>query len=197
MKFQTVLGLCAVFMLGFACAYAYNVSVGHVSPRISVNMEYVFELSDGTVCGSTGNIITDIGDQYVSNLTVNRAMSGFSYGSNGTVFISLGNSSTISYSDTKLLQEAVNSGFSRTDALTPTYSSGSGIGNGNYYNFTVTNKFTATATIAINATGLQWDGTSNSDNNLFAEANIGTLPTGQVFNANDNCTITWTITFQH
>jgi hypothetical protein len=166
-------------------------------------MEYHFEIAEGAgvkdISGSSGNLITDIGDQFISNLTVGRTMTSFTYGTNGTVYIALGNGTNLAYADTKLTTECAlaDTGFKRSAALTPTYASGTGIGNGNHYNFTITNKFTATQADTINCTSVQWSSVPVSDNNMFNEASIGTLPTGQAFAIGDNCTITVTITFQH
>jgi len=165
----------------------------HKIPQVTVNMEYHFELADGAgvkdVYGSAGNLITDIGDQFASNITSGRTMTGYDYTKNGTYYIALGNGTNLAYSDTKLTTEVPSgNGFSRSSAITPTYASATGIGNGYYFNFTVTNKFTATAAYTINATSLHWSGVAGSDGNMFAEASIGTLPVGQAFAVNDNCT---------
>jgi hypothetical protein len=176
----------------------------HKPPVISVNFAWSFQIAEGLgvkeMSGSSGNLITDIGNQYVCNLTVNRAgMTGFTYGNNGTFYIALGNGTSLAYADTKLTQEFASSdtGFKRSAALTPTFATGSGIGNGIYANFTVTNKFTATVADCINATSLQWSGVAQSDLNMFNEATIGVTPaTGQAFGVNDNATIAATVTFQ-
>jgi hypothetical protein len=192
--------LTAVLVSSFTYALVQTSWIGHISPKVVVNVEYTFELADGTgASGSTGNLITDIGDQFVSNVTVGRTIADFTYGVNGTVYIALGNGTSLAYADTMLTTECVlaDTGFKRSAALTPTYATGTGIGNGYHFNFTITNKFTATQADTINCTSIQWSGVAESDNNLFAEASIGTLPVGQAFTINDNCTITWTITFQH
>ncbi|MCJ7767015.1 hypothetical protein MUP79_01305 [Candidatus Bathyarchaeota archaeon] len=192
-----------VFSMVTCLAVGYSFSNGllsHVSPKVTVNMSYEFELADGAgASGSIGNQITDIGDQYVSNITVGRTMTDYTYGTNGTVYIALGNGSSLAYADTQLTTEVAgtDTGFRRCAALTPTYATGTGIGNGYHFNFTVTNKFTASVADTINCTSLQWSGGYVTNNNMFAEASIGTLPVGQAFAINDNCTITWTITFQH
>jgi len=175
----------------------------HVPPRISVNVDWTFQIADGAgvrdVTGSSGNLITDIGNAFVCNLTVGRSMTGFTYGTNGTVYIALGNGTSLTYSDTKLTSEIDSSdtGFKRANAsATVTYASGTGIGAGNYANFTLQNKFTATAIDQINATSLHFSGGAGSDNNMVSEASIGVLPAGQLCNPNDNVTISWTWTIQ-
>lgn len=174
----------------------------HVPGKVRANMKIETErLVNGQVVYSTyeqGNQIQDLGNYYISNLTCARALAGSTgwvYANNGTVYIALGNHTTLSvYTATKLDSElaVTDTGFKRTAALTPTYASGSGIGNGNHYNFTITNKFTATVADNINATSIQWSGVAQSDNNMFAVAAI----TATSFAIGDNCTITWTITTQ-
>lgn len=175
----------------------------HKPPVISVNVAWALQLADGTgvrdVSGNSGNQIVDIGDKYASSLLgMSGQLNSTAY--NSTVYIALGNQSALlSYSDTQLSSEFAyaDAGFRRSTILSPTWVGGTGIGNGNYYNFTVSNKFTATVADCANATSLHWSGAYVSNSNMFAEANIGTMPLGQAFAINDNCTITWTITFQH
>lgn len=63
---------------------------------------------------------------------------------------------------------------------------------GPYLNtYSVSNKFTATATTTENCAGLHWISTPASDNNLWAYAFFPATTT----NLNDNITITWTVTF--
>jgi hypothetical protein len=203
MKFNKLWALSLIIVALGSCAFGYALQTGvlnqvHVSPKVSVNVEYAFEIADGSgVIGYSGNLITDIGDQYLSSWASCGQLN--STARNGTIYIALGNGTSLAYSDTKLTQECsgTDTGFARSAALTPTYASGTGIGNGYYYNFTVSNKFTASQIDTINATSLQWSGVAESDNNMFNEASIGTLPVGQLFNVKDNCTITITMTFQH
>jgi hypothetical protein len=170
----------------------------HVVPKASVNVSWDFQLADGVnIEGSTGNQIQDIGTQFLSNISTARAMTGFSYGTNGLLYIALGNGTSLAYADTQLTTEcAASEGFARSAALTPTYATGTGIGNGYYSNFTITNKFTATVAMTVNCTSVQWLPTAVSNNNMFAEASIGTLPLGQLFNPNDNATFIYTLTIQ-
>lgn len=178
-----------------------NTSFTHVPPKITTNIAYEFEIADGAgvkdIMGSVGNLITDTGDQYLCSWASCGQLNATAR--NGTVYIALGNGTSLAYSDTKLTAECSGSdtGFKRSAALTPTFASGTGIGNGNYYNFTIQNKFTATQVDTINATSAHWSGVAESDNNMMNEGSIGTLPVGQAFAINDNCTITITFTFQH
>lgn len=57
--------------------------------------------------------------------------------------------------------------------------------------FTVSKKFTATATTTENCAGLHWDSASGSTGNLWAYAYFAAVTT----NSGDNITITWTVTF--
>jgi hypothetical protein len=204
----------------------------HVSPKVTVNVSYEFQIAEGAgikeIQGSIGNIITDLGAQELANLTGGVALASWwagntttwSLGSNSSRYIGLGNYSTGSgtmYRDNFTSQSGgavqnstyhnlgsydcggttYDSGFQRVNVTTPTYVSGTGIGNGYYYNFSVSNKFTATVADTVNGTTLYFADYTSQAPALFAEASIGTLPTGQAFAINDNCTITWTITYQH
>jgi hypothetical protein len=184
----------AIAVLAFNSNIQQFAGLTHVPPKISVNVSYEFEIAEGAgvkdVQGSIGNQIQDIGAQYVRSLIGNSGqVNTTAY--NSTCYIALGNGTSLAYADTQLTTECLlaDTGFKRTAILAPTLASGTGIGNGNYYNFTVTNKFTASAADTINCTSLQWSGVAVSNSNMFAEASIGTLPVGQAFAVNDNCTI--------
>jgi len=185
---------------------------------VHVSVSYVFQLlqPDGsvkTVYGDPTSLVTDIGVEFLRNISIGLtiAPATYTYATNNTCYIALGNGTAINYNDTQLTAEIASgdSGFHRTALLTPTYLNGTGgsySGNGYYANFTVTNKFTSTVLDNINATSLQWSGVAGSNQNMFAEATIGYLGGGQdagcygqVFNGanSDNATITWTIQFGH
>ncbi len=94
----------------------------------------------------------------------------------------MGNHTTPAGTATKLDAEATGSGFAR--AANDTCVAWM---NGTDYAYNVTKKFTATASIRVNATSNHWNPTSNSDNNCAALASI----TETTFDVDDNCTITW------
>jgi hypothetical protein len=109
------------------------------------------------------NIITDIGERYernalgFQNATVSRV--------NATNYISVGNA-TPATTLTKLTSEMTSGGFTRAlGTVTSLYYSSD-------YSYNVTITFTASASFAVNSVGLHWNGTSNSDLNLYAVAYI-------------------------
>ena len=202
----------------------------HVPPKVSVNVNYEFEIAEGAgvkdVSGSFGNIITDLYAQLLQNITGGQTTTwwtgnttNYSYWMNATRYIGLGNVSNNAgqYRDNFTSQSAgavqnttyynlgsydcggttYDAGFQRVNVTVPTYAFGSGIGNGYYYNVTVSNKFTATVADTINGTTLYVSDYTSKAPSIAAEANIGTLPVGQAFAVGDNATITWTLTYQH
>jgi len=171
--------LCMVFSASIT--YAYDLKIAHhKTPQIEANVFIFKESAKGTELISSGNVITNIGEQYVRNLV------GFVNGTaaNATQWISLSNDASPAATWTKLPNEITTAGFER--AL------GTGVGwtySGDFsYNYS--KKFTATGAITAQCAGLQWSPDASSDNNLFACAAF----TQTVFAANDNCTIVWMIT---
>lgn len=174
----TLITVAAVaFAVGF---YAPKAWLGHKEPEYSANVFVIFETASGTHSAPVGNVITDIGEQYARNIL------GFDNvtSNNATQWISLGNA-TAAASLTKLTTEATGSGFARAANDTCV-----AWNNGTDYAYNVSKKFTASATIRVDATGLHWNPTGDSDSNMFACADI----TATTFESNDNCTITWVIT---
>lgn len=154
----------------------------HQNPNPRVNVYVVKETPEGRQTIVSGNVITDIAELLVRNIIGYDNITAW----NATQYISLGNS-TVAQTETILDAEATTTGFTRAanDTCLAWINSGD-------YAYNVTNQFTATGNIAINATGLHWDPTSNSDNNMFAVAYLGSM---QAFQNNWNCTITWVITW--
>lgn len=170
-------------LLGFSCGYVWQRGwlFAHRDPSVKANV-YVFkETPQGKDLIVSGNVITDIGERYVRNIL------GFDNETahNATKWISLGNS-TVGQAKTKLDTEATSTGFTRAVGSVVAW-----VNSGDYA-YNVTKKFTATGNIQVNASGLQWSGVSNSDNNLFAVASLGGA---QSFQNNWNCTIIWVITW--
>lgn len=173
----TLITVAAVaFAVGF---YAPKAWLGHKEPEYSANVFVIFETASGTHSRQIGNVITNIGERYARNIL------GFDNvtSNNATKWISLGNA-TAGTSLTKLTTEATSSGFERALATDVSWM------NGTDYAYNMSHKFTASATIRVDATGLHWNPTGDSDNNMFACADI----TATTFESNDNCTITWVIT---
>jgi len=151
----------------------------HQSPSVSANIYILKESTSGTDVLYVGNTITDIGERMLRNLI------GFANQTQYTCKeISLGNA-TVVQTLTKLTTEATNLGFDRHTGTVITW-----INSGDYA-FNVTYKFTATGNIAINAAGLHWNATDNTDNNMFAAASLGGT---QAFQNGWNCTAIWSIT---
>jgi len=154
----------------------------HQNPNPRVNVYVIRETPEGRETLVSGNVITDIGEEYVMNIIGYNNVTAH----NATQWIALGNS-TVLQTETMLDAEATTTGFIRSANDTCI----AWINNGDFA-YNVTNQFTATGDIAVNATGLHWDGTSNTDNNMFAVASLGGM---QAFQNNWNCTITWVITW--
>lgn len=163
----------------------YEYVLLHREPKVDANVYMVSETIGGRSERLVGNLVTDIGDNYV------RDILGFNNvtGHNATIYIALGNTTGPLAADTQLDEEIpINDQYSRgTGTAVPWM-------NGTNYAFNVTLSFTmANVTNTVNATSLHWSPTINSADNMFAEAYLGGSNT---FNPPvDNCTITWVITF--
>lgn len=158
----------------------------HREPKVSANVYVSYEtVGGGRADLLVGNLVTDIGDNYVRDIVGFNNVTGH----NATIYIALGNTTGPLASDTQLDAEI---------PINDQYSRGTGIAvawmNGTNYAFNVTLSFTmANVTNTVNATSLHWNPTINSADNVFAIAYLGGPNT---FNPpSDNCTITWVITF--
>lgn len=163
--------------LGYSVA---NIRV-HRDPRIKANVFYFFETAKGSYSGKGGNLITNIGEQYVRNAIGFNNVTNFNY----TGWISLSNVGSPLATWTELNTEVNANGFSRSAGTVTTWM------NGTDYAYNVTNQFTASGTQQLQTAGLQWNDTAVSDNNLFA---VDTF-TQTTFESGDNLTITWVITW--
>ena len=178
----TVVLVATLFFVVGGYVFSQNLFSRHKDPQPVANV-YVFkETPEGIDLIFGGNVITDGAERYVRNILGNNNETTH----NATQWISLGNS-TIAQTKTKLDSEATSAGFTR--AANDSYVAWI---NGGDYAYNVTKKFTATGKIQINATGLHYHPTSNTDNNLFALASLGGA---QDFQNNWNCTIIWVITW--
>jgi hypothetical protein len=147
---------------------------GHQPQRIGANVYVTIETPMGVQAIPIENVITTIGLQQAAT----RFMTSGTY--TACQYISIGNA-TASASLTKLTQE-----YTRAQGTVSslwTY-------NGNPA-FNVTKKFTFTGTVTLNAAGIHWDGTANSDNNMYACANFQQT----TFQQNWNLTITWILAY--
>jgi FtsP/CotA-like multicopper oxidase with cupredoxin domain len=177
--FAVVLATCIVlsFAVGLMVNYYLFPSVsngGHQPQRVGANVYVTIETPMGMQAIPIENVITTIGLQQAAT----RFMTSGTY--TACQYISVGNA-TASASLTKLTQE-----YTRAQGTVSslwTY-------NGNPA-FNVTKKFTFTVTVTLNAAGIHWDGTANSDNNMYACANFQQT----TFQQNWNLTITWILAY--
>jgi len=170
--------LCMVFSASIT--YAYDLKIAqHKTPQVKFNVFVFHESASGIEQISAGNVITNIGEQYVRNLV------GFdnATANNATKWISLSNDASPAVTWTKLANEITTAGFGRAEAT------GAGWTYSGDFSYNYTKKFTATGAITAQCAGLQWSPSASSDNNLFACAAF----TQTTFAANDNCTIVWMI----
>ena len=168
--FGVMLGIC----LGY---YTETMVYQHRSPKMSLNVFVFKETAEGKETLASGNVITDIGEDFVrDDLSAGGTV-------NATKWISLSNDASPVQTWTKLPNELAASGFTRALGSVTQWTSGTD------YAYNVTKKFTATGAVTAQCAGLQWAVTASSDNNLFACAAF----TQTTFAANDNCTIVWMI----
>ena len=146
----------AIWLVLALCTSTFALALPHTQQTPNV---YVFrEIAGGRELISSGhNVITDIGERYDRNVLGFNNVTSF----NATKWISIGNA-TVSQTLTKLTTEATAGGFERAEATVTSYLSGNDYG----YNITIT--FTSTVQTNLNAAGLHWNPTGNSDNNMYA-----------------------------
>lgn len=168
----------SAFMIGYAVNSAWFNYIGHQHrpPKPQVNLYIFVETPEGESLLFSGNLITDIGE--------NRTAFSLRGVQTTVKWISLGNASSIDASKTKLDSEYMRVEGTVSDVY---------IRNGDYA-WNVTKKITFTETVKINACGLHWSGTANSDGNLYALAYL-TDGSYQEFHPNWNATIIWILTF--
>jgi len=124
------------------------------------------------------NVVTVKGkDMVIDSMRAGRN----NFAENGAIYISLSNDASPDNTWTKLPNEVTGSGLARAAGTATDVSE---------IQYTVSKKFTASATVTVQCAGLNWVVTSNSDNNLWAAATFA----GTTLNANDNITVTWTVT---
>jgi len=126
--------------------------------------------------GCSSNLITDIGKEFVEDQLTNPQTA------NTTKYISLSNTSTSpSASWTKLPDEFTSLGLSRAECTIMDMGTGQ---------FNCTHTFTATGSANnVNVAGLNWNGASDSEGNLFAAATF----TSTNLEANDMISVIWII----
>ena len=151
----------------------------HFNPQVNVYMKVIKGEGSGVSATlASGNLITDIGENFIGNCTLGLD-------ANGTWAISLSNVGSPAVAWTELNTEVAANGFTRAEGTLTRWV------NGGDYAFNVTKTFTATGTQQLQTAGLQWDDTAESDNNLLAAATF----TQTTFETDDTLTVTWVITF--
>lgn len=177
----TVFALLGWLLLGGTITYFVYASLPqNKAPKVTANVFIFHESVKGTDRIGSGNLITDIGEQYVRNIL------GFDNvtANNATHWISVSNDASPLVSWTKLPNEVNANNFTRRLGTVIAW-----VNSGDYaYNVSTT--FTATGTQQLQAAGSNWNDVAESDNNLFAAAAF----TQTTFNSNDNCTIVWVFT---
>ena len=171
-------------VLGILLAYTIGLSVGrresalygtagadpsgHVSVKAYRDGELFYEFDDH-------NLITTIGSTRI------RDFMGWDNQSAGAcIYLSLSNDATPLTSWVKLPGEITTSGLDRwTGAPSPV----------NATAYSVTHTWTASLAASVQCTGLHWDSTDDSSNNLFAAASISSVS----LQANDMLQVTWTV----
>lgn len=183
-KSTFILTIALVSVLAFSSgmlAFSPLMKIGHRTPKPSANVFILCETARGTWTAKGENLITDIGEQYPRNILGFNNVTNH----NATKWISMSNAGSPLVTWTELDTELAANGFTRALGTVVTWM------NGTDYAYNVTKKFTATGTQQVQTAGLQWSGTAESDNSLFAAADF----TQTTFENNDNCTITWVITW--
>ena len=175
---KTVVTYALIAVLCFSAGVLVNPLIQHVDPKVNVYMTVSKgEASGASATLASGNLITDIGENFVGNCTLGLD-------ANGTWAISLSNDGSPAAAWTKLTTEVAANGFTRAAGDLTVWS------NSGDYAFNVTHTFTCTGTQQLQTAGLHWDDTAESDNNLFAAADF----TQTIFEAGDTLTVTWVIT---
>ena len=183
-KSTFILTIVLVSVLGFSAglaAFSPLMTAQHRDSKVSANVFILFETAKGTWTAKGGNLITNIGERYVRNIL------GFDNvtSNNATKWISISNAGSPLVTWTELDTEIAANGFTRALGTVTAWL------NGTDYAYNVTKKFTATGTQQVQTAGLQWNSTSQGDGSLFAAADFAQT----TFENNDNCTITWVITW--
>jgi len=143
----------------------------HGTVTSKANVYIFWENPQGTDLLYGGNVITDIGEQYLRSI----ASQGGTY--DAIRYISIGNATAAA-----TLTDLATQYERKNGTIVEWINSGD-------YAYNCTYKFTFTETVTLNAAGLHWDLTAA--NTLFAVANFQET----TFSVNDNCTIRWVITF--
>jgi hypothetical protein len=172
-------------VLGILLAYTIGISVGrresalygtagadpagHVSVKAYRDGELFYEFDDH-------NLITTEGSTHI------RDFMGWANQTNqACIYLSLSNDAAPNTTWTKLPGEITGSGLARA--------TGNPVTALNATAYSVTWTWTASGAISVQCTGLHWDSTGDSSNNLLAAASISSVS----LQNNDMLQVTWTV----
>lgn len=179
---KRIFGVIAAMMItALTIGVMFGSGVGHVSltetPTYSGRLTIAVETADGVTVYEVPNLVVTIGKTRVKDyLRVGTAGAD-----NATEFIGLSNDASPAAGWTNLPSELTDNGFARAAGT---------VANVSTTEFTVSYKFTATdGGSTVQCSGLNW-GLENDGGTLWAAATF----TQTTLNANDNITITWTVT---
>ena len=142
---------------------------GSVTVRVIRNGRVIYE-------ETSHNVITTIGASRLRDFLGFTNQTG---PTNTTTVISLGNEE-VDYTKTKLATEITGNGLARANGTVTVI---------NATAIQIQHTWTATGAETVNATGLHWDATINSDGNMMAMASISSVS----LQANDQLQVTWTV----
>ena len=177
---KTIASFILITVLAFSLGLTIN-TLNSKTRKITADL-YLY---DGSGAGAQliaqkQNLITDLGE--------NATLFSLNDANQTLLAISTGNETAIDQTDTQLTSEATTDGFDRVAANVSAYWFNSGDIAINY-----TALFRATDTISVNAVGLHWSVTDDSDNNMYAASHI-TDGTQHQFPSAGELTAVWVIT---
>lgn len=179
---KKIFGVITVMVISALClGTMIGSGVGPVSlvetPTYSGNLLIAVETESGTTIHEVQNLVVTIGKTRVKDYL----RLGTAGADNATEFVSLSNDATPVVGWTNLPGELTGDGLARIAGT---------VTNVDAVEFTVSHKFTCSGTgIAVQCSGLNW-ALENDTSSLWAAATF----TPTTLNANDNITITWTVT---
>ena len=168
-----ILSIIIAFTAGYYLNPLFMHGQRHGVAKPNANVIILWEHAGGVDQLYVGNVITDIGEQYLRNIT----SQGASAVVDAVKYISIGNA-TASASLTDLASEYDRQAGTVVEWI-----------NGGDYAYNCTYKWVNVGPVTLNAAGLHWN--ASGTGNLFAVANFAET----TFGSNDNLTIRWVVTF--
>ena len=177
--------LVLVVALTVLCTLTANLAIDYALQtqrelRIKCRVIMIRQTMEGIFTTGQDNTAMDIGEQYARNILGFNNVTNH----NATKFISLGNA-TIAQTLTKLTQEVTTVGGERAEANPTAHNFG-----GDYI-VNYTKEFTFTGDVYFDSTGLHWNPTGDSDNNMYACVAIDAY----TWHNAEKCTIIWSVTY--